>query len=107
MDTIPSPGPVERANTQASDERTARSATDADARVALAAHVKDVVTILALLCAAALFASNGEAAMAGSALGGALTLAMPARATGSGPVRIPPLAAGLALGGLVGALAGA
>ena len=40
---------------------------------------------------------------------GALTLAMPARAPGHGgpPFRIPPLAAGLALGGLVGALAAA
>lgn len=68
------------------------------------AAIKDVATILALLGAAVFFASSGESAMAGSALGGALTLAMPSR--GQGP-RVPPLAAGLALGGLVGALVGA
>ncbi len=98
------PGPVERANTQASDERTARSVTDAEARVALAAHVKDVVTILALLVTAGVFAFNEQAAMAGSALGAALALAQPAKLAGG---RIPPLAAGLALGALCGAVAGA
>lgn len=65
------------------------------------AALKDVATIIALLVAAMWLANSGQEAMAGSALGGALTLAMPSKGTG-GP-RIPPLAAGLALGALVGA----